>query len=522
MRASVAGALLLEVLVGALGYQNGLGAFDGLFNDCVALLAVRAPSSAPPANATPLQNAFFNALATAAGLCALLLSGRRFSSLVVVLGAMELVLAAAAALQLGFGLRMGPVAALAGLALCYPWWILYRQEARLRHLGDEFARMAADPQALPRALAPWRTEKSADARMLSLSMAAENLRSLYEVLDTNLQSLPDAVVVTDARGNVTQANRAAASRFGLADADEMNGRRFEPLLREFLSARGATLALPPLEGEHAQRRRFELETALDSGCDLLVKGCPRFAPHGGFAGWTFSIVDIGSVREVQRKREEALAFISHDIRAPQSSILAMIELQRSGLKDAPEASELLPRIELLAQHSLKLAEDFLSMARAESRSDELEPFDLRDVVDEAVDQLWAKAKARQMALHVELPREPCVLAIDRALLIRAVSNLIDNAVKFSPRQTAIHVACESLGDAYRISVRDQGPGIPDGQAGLIFDKFKRLGKSGAGHADGMGLGLAFVAAVAERHGGHVCVESAEGGGATFSIMLPAC
>ena len=522
MRASVAGALLLEVLVGALGYQNGLGAFDGLFNDCVALLAVRAPSSAPPANATPLQNAFFNALATAAGLCALLLWGRRVRSLVVVLGAMALVLAAAAALQLGFGLRMGPVAALAGLALCYPWWILYRQEARLRHLGDEFARMAADPQALPRALAPWRTEKSADARMLSLSMAAENLRSLYEVLDTNLQSLPDAVVVTDARGNVTQANRAAASRFGLADADEMNGRRFEPLLREFLGARGATLALPPLEGEHAQRGRFELETALDSGCDLLVKGCPRFAPHGGFAGWTFSIVDIGSVREVQRKREEALAFISHDIRAPQSSILAMIELQRSGLKDAPEASELLPRIELLAQHSLKLAEDFLSMARAESRSYELEPFDLRDVVDEAVDQLWAKAKARQMALHVELPREPCVLAIDRALLIRAVSNLIDNAVKFSPRQTAIHVACESLGDAYRISVRDQGPGIPDDQAGLIFEKFKRLGKSDASQADGMGLGLAFVAAVAERHGGHVCVESAEGGGATFSIMLPAC
>ena len=154
MRASVAGALLLEILVGALGYQNGLGAFDGLFNDCVALLAVRAPSSAPPANATPLQNAFFNALATAAGLCALLLWGRRVRSLVVVLGAMALVLAAAAALQLGFGLRMGPVAALAGLALCYPWWILYRQEARLRHLGDEFARMAADPQALPRALAP--------------------------------------------------------------------------------------------------------------------------------------------------------------------------------------------------------------------------------------------------------------------------------------------------------------------------------------------------------------------------------
>ena len=126
-----------------------------------------------------------------------------------------------------------------------------------------------------------------------------------------------------------------------------------------------------------------------------------------------------------------------------------------------------------------------------------------------------------MALHVELPHEPCVLAIDRALLIRAVANLIDNAVKFSPRQTAIHVACESLGDAYRISVQDQGPGIPDDQAAFVFEKFKRLGKSGAGHADGMGLGLAFVAAVAERHGGRVCVESAEGGGAAFSIVLPA-
>lgn len=333
--------------------------------------------------------------------------------------------------------------------------------------------------------------------------------------------LPDAVVITDACGDIAVVNRAAVAKFGFERAHEMCGRRFDPLLREFLHANGAKLAVPLFEGEQSQRTRFEVATGLDSGCDLLLKGCPRSTPDGGFLGWVFSIVDIGSVREDQRRREDTLAFIFHDIRAPQSSILAMIEHQRCGMPDVPQASELLPRIELLAQHSLKLAEDFLSLARAESRVCELEPFDLRDVVDEAVDQMWAKAKAKQIALHVKLPRESCMLAVDRILLMRAVTNLIDNAVKFSSSETAIRIACEARGLSYRISVQDEGPGIPADQVPLLFEKFKRIGQSGHRHADGAGLGLAFVATVAERHGGRVCVESAVGRGSCFSIVLPA-
>lgn len=274
----------------------------------------------------------------------------------------------------------------------------------------------------------------------------------------------------------------------------------------------------------AESVAVDIEACTKDGRDLLMKFVPWKRSAHLRAGWIVSLIDISGVREAERQRDEALRFITHDMRSPQASIIATIELHRQGTAEGA-SPRLLDRIEQYALRTLALADEFTRLAQVENRDPAVQVFeavDMGDVTIQVADQFWELARARNVRIHTELPDESRELIAqgDEAMLMRAVSNLVSNAVKFSPAGAEVVCAATCQDGWLSVAVRDQGPGISEEDQKLLFEKFRRFRPQGMERPDGVGLGLAYVKAVALRHKGTVSVSSTLGQGAAFTMTLP--
>jgi two-component system OmpR family sensor kinase len=227
----------------------------------------------------------------------------------------------------------------------------------------------------------------------------------------------------------------------------------------------------------------------------------------------------------QRQASEArlrqfLADASHELRTPLAAIRGYAELHRMGaLRDDAETERAMRRVEDEAARMGVLVEDLLTLARldevAEAPHVEL---DLVQLASDAVDDARATAPERDIALHAEGAAR---VRGDAHQLRQVLANLLRNALVHTPQGTPVEVLVGARGDAVELIVRDHGPGLPDGEADALFERFWRSeGGRERGRA-GAGLGLAIVAAIVAAHGGRVSAADAPGGGAAFTVALPA-
>lgn len=203
------------------------------------------------------------------------------------------------------------------------------------------------------------------------------------------------------------------------------------------------------------------------------------------------------------QRDHALDFLSHDMRSPQTSILALIEMYRA------EHGQLLPvleRIAAYAANALELAEDFTQLTRVQSEWRQFEMVNLNDLMVTAADQLWERAVGKGCRIRVDAPGTELMYLGDRMLLTRLVTNLIDNALKYGPPDSEVRCILSSTQDGLLIAVEDAGPGIPQQDAERAAERFVRLPGTGAGKENGFGLGLAFVNVVANTHRGRMIMN----------------
>ena len=223
-------------------------------------------------------------------------------------------------------------------------------------------------------------------------------------------------------------------------------------------------------------------------------------------------------RVTQKAREDTVRFISHDIRSVLVSIITLIE--RAADRDGADRN--LPRIGRYAQHALDLADDFSRLKKAEA----VDPRTFREVdvaalAQEAADEVWPQAERKRIAIEIDDTggRDALVLG-DDSLLRRALTNLLGNAVKYSPPGTTVHVMLAEDGSWQEITVADEGYGIPVDQMDKLFTRHARVSRPGQPDEPGIGLGLVIVKTIVDRHGGGVAVESTPGAGSTFRIRLP--
>lgn len=217
-----------------------------------------------------------------------------------------------------------------------------------------------------------------------------------------------------------------------------------------------------------------------------------------------------------------VGMVSHDIRGPIGNILAMGE----ELRDDPAAPRGDTRVQVIvheARHVLGLAGDLLDSAALEAGRLQLQsaPVDLAQVAQTALDRVALRAEAKGQTLRLLPPAGPdSVIQGDRDRLIQATTNLVSNAVKYSPRHSTIQLSVARRPGRVCLAVQDEGPGIPPESVPLLFRPFSRLPSQATGGESSHGLGLSIAHELVRLHGGEILVEPAPTRGSIFTISLP--
>ncbi len=410
-------------------------------------------------------------------------------------GLVLLVLAATATLFHVTGLWVGPAAALFGVLLAQPLWAW----RRLAVVNDW---MMAELAELGGGLVP-KSSRSAPEDPVTrttqlLAATIDRVDELREIADAAIRGLPDPTLLVARDGSIAAANTAAEALFGKAPA---------------LAAVDAAFAgLPPFGAQAladpASPWRGEHRAADASVRD--IRFTPWRGPDGTALGWIVRFADISALRRAEAAREEALQLLTHDMRAPQASIIALVDRE----PDLPPA--LAERLRHLATRTIALADGYLQLARADAGDYAMAEVDLAAIVTEAIDELWPQSQARGVRLVGKGLDDEALLMGNHQLLLRAAVNLIGNAVKFAPAGSEVVCSVAAAADGWRLDVIDHGPGVAADVAARLFGRF-RAGPQ----ANGVGLGLAFVRTVAQGHGGSIGFTTTPGGGATFTLALPA-
>jgi signal transduction histidine kinase len=228
---------------------------------------------------------------------------------------------------------------------------------------------------------------------------------------------------------------------------------------------------------------------------------------------------------LENLRREFVANVSHELKTPVTTIKGFIETLLEGAKDDPD--DLQRFLEIISRQSDRLAsiiDDLLTLSRLESApiSEIMDTgvHQLCDILESCRDICLARAQQKNITIRKNCATDIVVHA-DRSLLTQAIVNLVDNAIKYSPEETTVSVACTEQEGYIEISVTDEGPGIAQQHLSRLFERFYRADKARSRKLGGTGLGLAIVKHIVNVHGGMVGVSSKPGTGSTFTIRLPA-
>lgn len=393
---------------------------------------------------------------------------------------------------------IAPGPALLGILLLYPLWGWRRLASLNDFVSIETSRLLGG--GTPSGDGTGAAGLDAVARQaMRLRTVIGELADREEFMNGVIGAAPDAICVIDGTERIILANSAAETLFG------------EPLvgksLPEVMAFEGGFL---PKDGS---------EWSAKNGGVMLVSQSELIADADNAGGTIYCLSDITAIREAERERKEMLEFLSHDMRSPQAAIVSLVDgSEQSGLSPA----DLLPRIRKHAIQTLKLNEDFVQLARLESVALRADEHNLVELVREAIDENFTQAKLKSITISYDETDEFHYVLVDGATIVRALSNLISNAIKYSPH--ASKVTCKVWADGATddspsrtyCEISDQGSGLPMQR---LTDPFGRFGYRDETHAVGAGLGLAFVKRAVDRNDGNIECHSSASEGTRFVLSF---
>jgi CHASE2 domain-containing sensor protein/signal transduction histidine kinase len=413
-----------------------------------------------------------------------------------------------------------PVAALLMLVILHPLWGWRRLASVSASMLRQLEQLRTEPDILAHPVASHGTVDPISRQALLLDDAITRLRDIRRFIGETLSQLPDAIFVLSADGKILLVNDAARDLLLSLGIDESH----PPItaMLDHLSSESDSPDMPAAERDllwPPPADGLRLDCRSRDGRHFAMVMIPRTSAAGAAAGWILRLGDVSEIWNARQQREDLMRFLTHDMRSPQASILAVI----ATAKPDEISSTVARKIEAYADRTLRLADDFVQLARAEMLTYRLEPVNLSDVLLDAIDDLWPQISARTMTIHTSGENTEWIVLGERQLLTRAVLNLLDNARKYSAPGAVITCQLGAPAEApgtVRCEIADSGNGITPDMLSRLFERFERGGSHIGERIDGAGLGLAFVHAVVKRHGGSVACTSQVGRGSTFSITLP--
>jgi signal transduction histidine kinase/CHASE2 domain-containing sensor protein len=424
------------------------------------------------------------------------------------------------------GVWTPPAAFLVTMAIVVPYWGWRRLNAASAYFADQLRALERSAGGAILAQSRSVAERGGDVVLQQMSLLEETRKRISDLrrfVADILADFPDPVLVVDRAGHVLTVNQAASDFADALGVSTSPGSPVEPVLSKIATSDGDARPLwPPPDGVDmfgSSASARPLTGQGPSGRSYELRFTPTRNAEDEPTGWIVHLADITPLVSAMRQREEALQLLSHDMRSPLSAILA--SLDHPYFRGAP--ATLRRRIEGQAGRTLELADAFVRLAKAESADYEFEPIDLSHVLSDAVDSMWPLAQAGDVTVEFDLSDLEYVVLADRGLVTRALVNLLDNAVKYSPagKSVVCRLAPAALNGrpAVACEIADSAGGMAQSQLDRLFRRFATSRDALNGTA-GVGLGLALVHTVVTRHNGIIACESADGEGTVFTITLP--
>ena len=353
-------------------------------------------------------------------------------------------------------------------------------------------------------------------------VAEQALATHKALLEAIIETAPIGLVYYDREMRIVTMNAEYAQLTRLDPATSIGRTVYEllPVTEPRMDLHQRILAgeVPPVESLSTRRPWDDSERFYD------IYYRPVRNPDGDVVGMVSAILDVTDRTELDRQKDEFLSLASHELRTPITSIKGFAQLSLNTVRAlGPGHDRLLRHLTTIneqANRLTRLIADLLDVSRLQSGNMPMlmEQVDLGALVTQAVRN--AEQTSTGFTFNLTLPSEPLVVEADPHLVEEVVSNLLENAVKYSRENRQIEVSVSREGDEAVTSVRDYGMGIPAGQQGNVFDRFYRASNTGYQARNGLGLGLYIVREIVTRHGGRVWVESTQDVGSTFYFALP--
>jgi PAS domain S-box-containing protein len=355
-----------------------------------------------------------------------------------------------------------------------------------------------------------------------------------ERLRATFACMAEGVLVTDRTGRLTLMNPVAEELTGW-NIEEAIGR---PAWEIFVALHesGRERAESPIERILHEGRVVQERAAL-----LLVSRTGREVPmaysaapvrdqQGQITGVVLVFRDESEQRRVEtalrhadQRKDEFLATLAHELRNPLAPISMGLEILSLSGDDPRAAGEVRAMMQRQTQHMVRLIDDLLDVSRITRGKLELRlgQVEVADVIRNAIDATMPLIEEAGQALSVRLPEKPILLYADANRLTQVITNLLNNAAKFTPREGRIELSAEYASGEAAITVSDTGIGIPADRLDSVFEMFTQVHSNGEGRHSGLGIGLCLVKRLIEMHGGRVEAESrGQNLGATFRLRLP--
>jgi signal transduction histidine kinase len=357
-------------------------------------------------------------------------------------------------------------------------------------------------------------------------LATQNvdLERLANVLRAVLDSTVDGILLSDADGNVQLANRPVVNL-----TRDMGMSYDGPVVDRLLSVADRVKDKDQYVDAMERLRDNPTDPTFDEFEDVVTgrvfQGftAPVRDDRGGYLGRIWTLREVTQQRELDRLKDDFVATVSHELRTPLTSMMGFLEMIREGeagqLTD--EQKRFLAIVYRSSERLQRLVGDLLFVARLDASGLQLQfgEAHLDDVARDAVEANAALARSREIDLRSEIGDIPAVWG-DRDRLAQLVSNLISNALKFTPAGGAVTVRVFLDGRSAVLEVADTGIGIPKGEQERLFQRFFRSSTATEQAIPGTGLGLVISKAIAEAHSGSISVESDAGQGTCFRVELP--
>ncbi len=347
-----------------------------------------------------------------------------------------------------------------------------------------------------------------------MAIAIENARLFNEVenqkskLEAILTGVGEPVVVTDNANRLLLLNTAARWVFSTGPRDVS----YKPLAEVIHNQALIKLFSQPITGRLAQ----SMEVPLDDGRTFNAT-----LTHVSGVGRVVFMQNITHLKELDRMKSEFVSTVSHDLRSPLTSIRGFVDLLVMAGALNEQQSEFVGKIRKGVADITALINDLLDIGRIEAGVDlTMEVCQLGDVIREVTDNLQGEVETRDQRLHLDLPPDFPPVWGNRMRLSQVISNLVGNAIKYTPAGGSITVKAMGEGDQVLVSVQDTGIGIPPADLPHVFDKFYRVQSAETENISGTGLGLSIVKSVIEKHNGRIWVDSRLREGSTFTFILP--